>query len=518
MARMKGAHRVITPSRWDRDNRAIIINRVSDARDRGHELQSDKDQAKRNRAWADARGLEIVAEFDELDVSGDGGREKLELALDMIREREVAWLIVFHTDRLGRDNQSIYGSMEIVDRAGGCIVAVGEGVDTSTEGGQTAMAILGRLAINQRRRIAQNWDRAQENAWAAGKYPGDIPWPLRQPSSEEVLAWCAEHGRTEPGHPLLQHIPDRVAIVREAATVRLGGASWPAVARFLTERTGGGGRKGSAAWSPAGTRSLLLNRMLVGEATFGGRFIDKAHEPVVTHATLNALEETVTAPNATDNTERYLLTGQLLRCAGCRYTMVTRTTHHGRYREYICRNPRCTDRVHVKAQEIEPVVEAIAFEAHARAVGALAWQGHEDGIDLNEIEVRLEDAKTRRRGLARLIAKRPDDEDLIAALDELDVEISDVEAEKRAAERALTPTGDSATLGFREIYDAEPMEGKRDALKSMLDTVFLDRDGGVHEFLKGTAPADLPSRGRNVPLAPFVPVARTPHKVRVAAA
>ena len=541
MARRKGAARILVRPRYENDNRAIVGVRVSDVRDRGHELRSDDTQLHKIRGLLQAKGLNEVHLYQEIGISGDADREALEDAIQRIENGQAAWLVVFRVDRLGRDFLDVVETVERITNAGGCLLVVDPLVDTSSDAGRLIIAILGELARAERAKITKNWSDSQEDAWQRGKYPGDLPCGLRNPwTVEDVKRWRrglatppegvdAEQPELEdfnPGQPVPQHVPHEVVAIREVAdALEHDGISWSLAADMLTERLGRGGRRLPAkhggewaqAWSPKGARSLFANRMLVGEISFGDRpVIRDAFEPILTHSQFEAINEPRRPSSARNVEAKHIGTGTL-RCAGCRQCLHHRTSGKGQ-RTYYCRNHHCPDRVRsLAAPEAEAMLVDVAFDLHREHMGTLEAQGSErGGRTLVDVDADVAATKTRMRNFGLLLADDPEDEGLRAGRDKIKAQLAELEAERRGLVTSVGPT--QRAFSYRPHFESlEPSEKIRH-IKAVVGVAFVEAPTGrMYAFAPDEYTEPLPSKGRSVPLSSFVLADDAPIQVRVAA-
>jgi DNA invertase Pin-like site-specific DNA recombinase len=546
MARKKGAARVLVRPRYENDRRAIIGVRVSEDRDRGHERRSEDDQLHKARGLLQAKSLEEIHVYQEIGVSGDANREALEDAIQRIERGEAAWLVVYRVDRLGRDFLDVVETVERVTQAGGCLLVVDPLVDTSSDAGRLIIAILGELARAERAKITANWNVAQEGAWKRGKYPGDLPCGLRNPwTADDVKRWRqglatppegvdgdqSELEDFEPGHPVPQHVPHEVEAIREVAkALEHDGISWSLAADMLTEKLGRGGRRmprkhggeWAPTWSPRGARYLFSNRLLVGEVAFGDRpVIRDAFEPILTHTQFEAINQPRRPACAKNVEARHVGTGTL-RCAGCRHCLHHRTSGKGQ-RTYFCRNRICPNPTrNIPAEEVEALLVDVAFGAHRERMAETMAHGDEQaGRSISDVDSDIAAVRTRMRNFGLLLADDPEDEGLLAGRVKLKEQLADLEAERRAMTVSVGAT--HRAFSYRPLFEQlEPAEQIRH-IKAVLDTVFIEAGektvaARMHAFPLSSYPDELPSKGRSIPLASFVPADYVPVEIGVATA
>src|SRR6478609_4559422 len=126
-------------------------------------------------ALADRLGWDVVARFDDNDISAYNGKHRpgFEALLDAMKRGEVDALICWHTDRLYRSMKDLERLIEIADVAGVQIRTVNGGdLDLSNSSGRMLARILGSVSRQEsehhaERRKAANLQRAAAGEWCA---------------------------------------------------------------------------------------------------------------------------------------------------------------------------------------------------------------------------------------------------------------------------------------------------------------------------------------------------------------
>lgn len=140
---------------------AVGYLRVSTAEQAETGLSLDA-QADTITAYCQARGWDLCDITDDAGVSGSetpDDRDGLAPLLAALDAGEASVLVVAKLDRLSRDVRDFADLMERAKRHGWAIVAVADGVDTSTSAGQLVAGIMGQVAQWERERIS---DRTAE--------------------------------------------------------------------------------------------------------------------------------------------------------------------------------------------------------------------------------------------------------------------------------------------------------------------------------------------------------------------
>jgi DNA invertase Pin-like site-specific DNA recombinase len=107
----------------------------------------------------------------ELDVSGGlplERRPSLLAAVEGVERGEFAGIIVAYLSRLGRNVREQLRAWDRVEAAGGRIIVVREGIDTSTPAGRMHRTILLAIAENEREQHVERFEERRRKATEAG--------------------------------------------------------------------------------------------------------------------------------------------------------------------------------------------------------------------------------------------------------------------------------------------------------------------------------------------------------------
>jgi DNA invertase Pin-like site-specific DNA recombinase len=363
----------------------------------GASFISPQVQREQIEGWAKLRGASIDVVHTDMDQSGArDDRPGLTQALRRVESGETGGIVVAKLDRFARSLSAALDAIQRVDRAGGVVVSVGEGIDPGTPAGKMMMRLLLVFAEWELDRLRESWSTARERAVARGVHIASAtPTGYRR----------AEDGRLYPD-------PKFAPSIAELFAMRAGGASWRELAAHLDRRKVEG-PYGALNWRTRAVTHIIENRVYLGEAR-SGKFVNPgAHEALVDRATWEAAQGAHVAPPSRG--EPALLAG-LLRCAGCRHVMKPdrMTLRSGeRVRTYRCRGEhasgRCEQRCAVLGTVIEPWVERNLLErldrVQAEATGATAGLTEaQDAID--EAEAGLDAYRDDERILGVLGADR----------------------------------------------------------------------------------------------------------------
>ncbi len=322
-------------------------------------------QRKKIAGWAKLHDVRIVEWWEEIDQSGAKlARPMFQEALARCERKETGGIVVARLDRFARSAVDALESIKRLNAAGARLVSVEDNFDGSTPMGRFAIGILTLIAELELERIKENWQIANREAVGRGVHVSSRP-PTGYRRDEK--------GRLHRDEPA-------ASIVAEAFRKRATGASWEELARFL-EQNEAYPPTGNKHWSRVGVSGVLKNPVYLGQAR-GGTFVnEEAHEPIVTRAEWDAVQQgrTVLTPRD-DSVASKALLGGLVRCAGCGHTLkITGTTNQTtREREpfYYCvgryATGPCTDRANVRADIIDHHVEEQVLDALHREGGPLA--------------------------------------------------------------------------------------------------------------------------------------------------
>jgi DNA invertase Pin-like site-specific DNA recombinase/cell division septum initiation protein DivIVA len=331
--------------------------RKPDAQD----FHSEREQEQAIRDAATTEGVDVVMLPPERGVSGGlplEQRPSLHEAVRGIEAGRYAGLIVAYHSRLGREVEQEEQVWRRVETAGGRIVLALDGVDATSPDGRMVRRI--RSAINAREREAHRdaFERRAREATAAGIWQRrQVPLGYRKNAATR---------RLEPS--------DTADLVRRAFARRAAGASVTEIADLLGMTT-------------SGARSLLENRVYLGELRVRSYVNPTAHEPLVTRDAFDAAQAASTFPAPRGTRGPSLLAG-LVVCAGCGHAM-SRTNAsyacHGRHSAGHCPAPAS-----VTARRLDDMVAALMVE-HLRLLALTRVQDARAVAAARDDEARAED-------------------------------------------------------------------------------------------------------------------------------
>jgi len=145
--------------------RVAIFTRVST------QDQSTDRQIRELRAYATARGWEIVREVQEVASGASRKRPMREEVLQLARSRSVDAILVLALDRWGRSVQDLVLTMAELEALGVAFVVPGH-IDMTTPMGRMLAHFLGAVAEFERELIRERVRSGLANARAKGKRLG----------------------------------------------------------------------------------------------------------------------------------------------------------------------------------------------------------------------------------------------------------------------------------------------------------------------------------------------------------
>lgn len=470
----------------------------------GESFISPGEQKAKVEAWAKALDHELTDVYEDLDQPGSRlDRPQLTAAMAVVESGEADGIVVAKLDRFTRSTAHLGPLIERLRKAGGVLVSVGEGIDTSTPAGKLVADIMGAISEWELSRIRDNWAAARKNAVDRGVFVG---------GTVPIGYLKGEDGRLTPD-------PATELQVRQLFDRRASQESWASLASWFTGATGG-----ERTWTTGAIRALIVNRTYLGEVRGGSGLVKAAaHPPLVDRDVWLAANQVRGLAPARSGRASGLLAG-ILRCAGCRYAMKVNMgkTRHGKARlEYRCKSARSevSGRCPAPAAVSAPLVEELVVERFHAFVGEGEIDVGDTGAELEEAlqQIRIAEAELNAvldRSLADALGG--DDASEYVALVKTRRETLEAAREDLAEiEERRRPAAAGDIILFSELWPDLPMSEQRLLLASVFDCVFVRRTpvgaraGGsvpiedrVHFCHVGDAP-DLPVKGTRWEPKPF---------------
>jgi site-specific DNA recombinase len=469
--------------------------RVSRVNGRGGDnFISPRVQREKIQGYARLHGHKIVRWHEDLDQPGSrNDRPGFQAVLERVESGKTDGIAVAKLDRFARSVADAAAAIRRVRDAGGELVSVEDNFDSSTPMGKFGMHMLLALGELELDRIRENWSNAQRYAVERGVH----------------VASRAPTGYRRGRDSRLERDERSADAVAEVFTRRAEGASYAELARLL-EKQGVRGPYRNRHWTVAAVSKLLRNPVYLGEARSGRYRKENAHVALVERETWEAAQSSKPTTRAQPR-EGALLAG-VLRCAGCRYLIkpdTMRDRDGSQIRMYRCRGDhaagRCPAPTSVLGRVIEPYVEE-QFLAALEPGGVLV-HGEQADTDRDEIRTRVQAARRELEVYIEVTPASLDPDAYRAGVEKRQEAIDHAEAEAAALgpdEGLRELIGDQ---DVRTVWGSLDVGERREWLARGLDAIMIRRgrelEDRVLPLWRGTAPDDLPRRGRRLPLASF---------------
>jgi site-specific DNA recombinase len=474
-----------------------IYVRVSRVAGRGGDkFISPEEQERAARAFSKQRGLAVGEVITDLDKSGGNiDRPGLKRAVERVRSRESAGIVVAWLDRLSRDSEQGTRLLRELDEAGGTVYAPEMPEDMTSPEGEVQVGMFLLIAQYQRKRARKGLESAKRGAIERG-----IPINNRAPVG---------YVKSDDRH--LVPDPETARHVRRAFEMRAEGKGPAAIADML-HAAGVKTSQGSPRWARPSIYNLLQSRVYLGELSYGldRRFVNtEAHEAIIDPATWAAAQGSTVKEKAPTKRKGEEFVGFLVgvaRCAGCGYSLQHTFTSRDR-RVYRCTRRHaagvCPSPVRVDADDLEVEAERL-LRTHSEAMRVHGKAGKQQ-IDLAPLRAELELLERRLQQAESPEAQDAFGDRWLAVVkerrEERDAKLQELGA-LEAEERAKPSTTADSVMAL--WYGSPPLV-RRELLASVFDVIAVTSDGEAHAFPRGTGPSDLPTRGykKNPTLRPI---------------
>jgi site-specific DNA recombinase len=271
----------------------------------------------------------LVRKYTDNKSGATLDREGLQRALADARAGLYDILLVYKVDRLARTVRGLAQILDELDAAGVAFRSATEPFDTSTAAGRMLVQMLGVIAEFERATIIDRVIGGMERKAARGEWCGGYrPFGYQVKKTADKTHVLVLHPAEAPLVPV---------IFDHYANQRLGAQ---AIATWLNGQ--GYRTKVGKPWGHMAVRTVLRNRVYLGEVFFRDAWHPGLHQPLVDQATFDAVQELMAergeahskrASNASD----YLLVSRV-RCLRCGKRFVGAAAHGKlhRYPYYVC--------------------------------------------------------------------------------------------------------------------------------------------------------------------------------------
>ena len=485
---------MMAPRAMKRMDGYIRVSRVGARDPESERYQTEKVQREAIERWAEYKGVDIAEwHIDRDETGGSHERPGLRSAVERAIAGETDGIVARDIDRFSRITESGLADLRRLEEVGARLAFTAQEIDTSTPGGKMVYTIMLAVHSEALERLKAGWDTSKRRAVERGAKISRAPLGYHADSDGrlQIDDDTADHVR-EAFKRAAGAQPDRKV---QAAMDYLKSAG---IERTFTRRKRMAGtviRNGKpypkweplpapeqvtepAVWTTTTVRRLLENPAYYSGAVSYGDYVQEgAHKPLVDRAIWERAQPI--EPGKTRAPARtFMLSGGVLRCAGCGSTMAG--TRLGKGQPYYrCSNVMrskdkrtCAAPALVQAEVLETYVyDALQDVLQGRKIGS--WEPG-DGIaaleaddgELGEALTALEAAEAELAAWAADIAQR----DLIgeqayrAGLEARAAARND--ADERKTELA------SQRPSAYAYADEEFLEATDDQLRAMLDDVF----------------------------------------------
>ena len=414
-------------------------------------------QQQRIRQLARAHGHTITGWEEDLDQPGSRiDRPAFERALHAVEHGAADGIAVAKLDRFARSVSGAARALDRLEAAGGVLVAVDLGMDTSTPAGKLMRNVLTALAEFELDRIRESWAAAGDHAISRGIHISRVP-PVGYVRGPDR--------RLEPD-------PERAKAIHRLFVRRGAGDSWRDLARMLDRELP---REG--AWALSTVMRIVGNRAYLGEARRGDTVNRRAHPALVSRA---VWERAQAAPRLTVPRAGGALLAGIIRCAGCRGAMSRMSDGRRGYANYRCRVRHaggvCPEPARISVRRAdEHVTEAFLerLAADRPVVEESARERPDVGRVLDEAEAEL--AAYRDANLISIIGR----DVYIAGLTERAQAVDE-------ARRTLAASRQQPVSGDRDVIERWPrltLAKRRQLIAAGVEAVFVRRS-----HLRGQVP------------------------------
>jgi len=440
---------------------AALYARLS--RDRSGEETATGRQLDDCRAFAAARGWEVVGEFTDSDVSAykrNVARPSYEAMLAELDAGRLDVIVAWKLDRLLRRVMDFEKLWERCEPHRANVVTVRDGIDTSApmvgELLPRLMATFAQLESKNLsvREIRKHEETARNGGRAGG---GHRPFGLSRDWSELV----------EP----------EATLVRGAVARILAGGSMYAIAREWNEA--GGRTPTGKHWTVQHLASMLRSPRIAGLREHHGAIVARGTWPaIVTPEDHERLRAILAAHRRPGRPGRFLLSG-LVECGRCGSTMVIRRRHVDGTRHYGCEkvngHPACGG-TYIVAEPLEELVAEMVITAIDSPALAAELRGLEmDDATTGDLgTLRLDEQALEQLALDHYVEHRIGRAEYLAARDELHarVEATRTRLSKPAGGTMLRDLAhDGGTV--RGAWEAGDVDWRRQLLGTVLDRVIV---------------------------------------------
>ena len=450
------------------------ISKDREGRAEGVETQQQRGRHYSEQHWP-GQPIAVYTDNDLTAADPDVERPGYQALIAAVRRGEISQIVCAEQSRLTRQPAEWEHLTVTLARAGIGQVHCYRTGPVDVGGSKLVGRILAAVNAEEVETLRARINDRLDSLAAQGRPHGGTPYAYR-------------HVIGPDGRKQLQAVPERAAIVVEAAERILAGWSLSAVAADLNARNAPTARGGKS-WSASTVKSLLTNPTVAGYRTHRGSLTPGTWQPVLDQPTWRALQRLLTAPvvlttdrgvyratrSRTAPRRRYLLTGGIARCRVCGAPLIGQQRQHRdgtRVATYAC-HPSTGGKCCV-AILAEPLEEHVADELCKELDRPGFWDAYttDDGTR-DQLLAELGEIRDRQEEVAHLYGTGQLDRGLLAVslkpLQERQVEI-----EGQLGGLASGVVEISGVL-LRAGWGTEPLGARRAVVVRHVESVTVDR-------------------------------------------
>jgi DNA invertase Pin-like site-specific DNA recombinase len=447
-----------------------VYIRVSRLGDRTEDEATEVYEAQ-CRDWANRNGVSIDEVEEDTDVSGSVAvaERKLERLIQKVEAGESEGIVTPYLDRFGRDIISGSVALKRIADAGGRLVCVNDGFDSTSPGSKEIFGYRMVTAEAFLDRVRANYQVAIDRKVAAGAYVYKAPFGYRKDEAGRLV------------------VNEREAeLVREVFERRAAGDDIGKLTRFLREQ-GAISIYSGKPLTKSGVRTMLTNRAYIGEVSIQNgtkgtpRVIKDFHAPIVPRQIFEGANAVTGAyfPQNGKLASQVKLPG-LVYCATCKRRLRISGYKAGgqSVANYACTYADCPAHASMRASKLDAYVEGLLMTA------VVAREPHVGAVI--EGDTRYQDAMTAVHEAERVYEEFRDSIEVQRELgirgfaDGLRIRKDALELARRELAKARPAKGDgrAGRKGRMMTYEAFLHEYERESNARLIDRVVLKPSPG----------------------------------------
>jgi DNA invertase Pin-like site-specific DNA recombinase len=433
--------------------KTTLLARQSSSRDE----RDPATQFQHAEAYAARLGWTVVSRHVEKSTSGGRQLEKrpgLLDALEDVRSKRAARVLVYHRDRLDRNLAVRKAFVAAVEEAGGEVWTPDGRLTFSTANEKLANTLLGAMDENYRDVISEKVLKQKRARVEAGC-----------PCTRMPFIGYVSPGGWSPAQVVEE---DRPHVLR-AFEMSADGKSSPEIVRYLREQ-------GYTATHRA-VSHMLRNELYCGHIVWGELRHENAHEAIVSDRLFQRVQARRKPVGRKSPSQRILARLGVLRCGSCGAAMVTDN------KLYRCSSRECDCRASASANQ----VEALVLDRVAREIRGM--RGHAGDV-LTPVLEEQERAQVALDKLRKVAALADDLEGFAAQIKEAKARVKRADAAVDDARSVAGVTWSVSSIfhglpgdpGFKEepCFEGMSNEQLRDLIATVFESiVIVRRENGV---------------------------------------